>query len=103
MLSNDELIGSLSLARWCIEPFREKEIELVTDFAAQTAIALEITRRERDLQMELARVNRIAAMEQLSSAMPMRSSSRSRRRAITVVRGCAFWNFRDGVMVRLLR
>src|SRR5262249_24110491 len=55
-----------------IEPFTEKEIELVTDFAAQTAVALEICRRERELrelQMELARVNRIATMEQLSSSI----------------------------------
>ena len=63
MLRNDEQIGALGLARWHIEPFTEKEIELVTDFAAQAAIALDITRCERELrelQMELARVNRIA-------------------------------------------
>src|SRR5215831_13291150 len=72
MLRSDELIGSLSLGRQRIEPFTEKEIELVTDFAAQATIALEITRRERELrelQMELARVNRIATMEQLSSSI----------------------------------
>ena len=40
LLRNDELIGTLSLARRRIEPFMEKEIELVTDFAAQAAIAL---------------------------------------------------------------
>src|SRR5262245_5483428 len=50
MLRNDELIGTLSLARRRIEPFTEKEIELVTDFAAEAAIALEITRRERQLR-----------------------------------------------------
>jgi len=72
MLRSDELIGTLSLTRWRIEPFTEKEIELVTDFAAQATIALEITRRERELrelQIELARVNRIATMEQLSSSI----------------------------------
>src|SRR5215475_2210899 len=72
MLRNDELIGTLGLARWRTEPFTEKEIELVTDFAAQAAIALDITRRERELrelQIELARVNRIATMEQLSSSI----------------------------------
>src|SRR5215469_17086274 len=72
MLRSDELIGSLSLGRRRIEPFTEKEIELVTDFAAQAAIALDITRRERELreqQIELARVNRIATMEQLSSSI----------------------------------
>src|SRR5262249_35032458 len=72
MLRNDELIGALSIGRWRIEPFTENEIELVMDFAAQTVIALEITRRERELrelQMELARANRIATMEQLSASI----------------------------------
>jgi C4-dicarboxylate-specific signal transduction histidine kinase len=72
MLRNDEQIGSLGIGRWHIEPFTEKEIELVTDFAAQAAIALDITRRERELRelhIELARANRIATMEQLSSSI----------------------------------
>jgi GAF domain-containing protein len=46
MLRNDELIGTLGLGRQRVEPFTENEIELVTDFAAQATIALEITRRE---------------------------------------------------------
>src|SRR5215831_16145242 len=72
MLRNNELMGTLGLMRQRIEPFTEKEIELVADFAAQATIALEITRCERalrELQMELARVNRIATMEQLSSSI----------------------------------
>jgi signal transduction histidine kinase len=72
MLRNDELIGALGLGRWRIEPFTAEEIELVTDFAAQAAIALDITRCERELralQIELARVNRIATIEQLSSSI----------------------------------
>jgi signal transduction histidine kinase len=72
MLRNDELIGALSLVRRRIELFTEKEIELVTDFAAQAAIALDVTRCERklrELQIELARANRIATMEQLSSSI----------------------------------
>src|SRR5215469_7745286 len=47
MLRNDELIGVLSIGRRRIEPFTQREIELVTDFAAEAAIALEITHRER--------------------------------------------------------
>src|SRR6516225_8724318 len=60
MLRNDEQIGSLGLGRRRIEPFTEKEIKLVTDFAAQAAVALDITRCERklrELQMELARAS----------------------------------------------
>jgi signal transduction histidine kinase len=72
MLRNDELIGVLSVGRGRIEPFTEKEIELVTDFAAEAAIALEITRRERQLrevQMELAHANRVATMGQLTASI----------------------------------
>jgi len=72
MLRNDELIGMLSLARQRVEPFTENEIELITDFAAETGIALEITRRERELrelQMELAHANRVATMGHLTASI----------------------------------
>jgi len=72
MLRNDKLIGVLTLGRGRIEPFTENEIELVTDFAAQAAIALEITRHERQLrklQMELAHANRVVTMGQLSASI----------------------------------
>jgi C4-dicarboxylate-specific signal transduction histidine kinase len=72
MLRNDELVGSFSIGRLRIEHFTENEIELVTDFAAQVAIALEITRRERqlrELQMELAHVNRVATIGHLTASI----------------------------------
>jgi C4-dicarboxylate-specific signal transduction histidine kinase len=72
MLRNDELIGVLVIGRRRIEHFGEKEIELVTDFTAQAAIALEITRRERqlrELQMELAHANRVVTMGQLTASI----------------------------------
>jgi C4-dicarboxylate-specific signal transduction histidine kinase len=72
MLRNDELIGSISLARLHVEPFTEKEIELITDFAAEAAIALEITRSERqlrELQRELAHANRVVTIEQLTASI----------------------------------
>jgi C4-dicarboxylate-specific signal transduction histidine kinase len=72
MLRNDKLIGSLGLGRQRVEPFTEKEIELVTDFAAQATIALEIVRRERQyrqLQTELAHANRVATIGQLTASI----------------------------------
>src|SRR5215475_2893444 len=72
MLINDEQIGSMAIGRLHIEPFTEKEIELVTDFAAQAAIALEITRRERqlrELQMQLAHTNRVVTVGELSASI----------------------------------
>jgi signal transduction histidine kinase len=72
MLRNDELVGAFAIGWRRIEHFAENEIELVTDFAAQAAIALEITSRERqlrELQMELARVNRVATIGQLTASI----------------------------------
>jgi signal transduction histidine kinase len=72
MLRNDQLIGVLVIGRRRIEHFSEKEIELVADFTAQAAIALEIIRRERqsrELQTELAHANRVVTMGQLSASI----------------------------------
>jgi len=72
MLRNDRVIGALAIWRERLEPFGDKQIELVADFAAQAAIALEITRRERQLrevQMELAHANRLAATGQLTACI----------------------------------
>ncbi|WP_256375325.1 GAF domain-containing protein [Bradyrhizobium sp. Ec3.3] len=72
MLRNDELTGTLGVGRRRTVPFTENEIELVTDFAAEAAIALEITRRERELcelQMQLAHTNRVVTMEELSASI----------------------------------
>ena len=72
MLRNGELVGSFFIGRRRIEHFMENEIELVTDFAAQAAIALEITGRERqlrELQMELAHVNRVATIGHLTASI----------------------------------
>jgi signal transduction histidine kinase len=71
-IHHDKLIGSLSMSRQRVEPFTQKEIELVTDFAAEATIALEIVRRERQyrqLQTELAHANRVATVGQLSASI----------------------------------
>jgi len=72
MLRNDDLIGSVAVARQRVEPFTENEVELVTDFAAQAAIALGITRCERELrelQLQLAHTNRLVTMGELSASI----------------------------------
>jgi putative tryptophan/tyrosine transport system substrate-binding protein len=69
MLSNDTVIGAITVSRTRVQPFTEKEIEMVADFAAQATIALETTRRERqyrEVQMQLAHANRVATIGQLS-------------------------------------
>jgi C4-dicarboxylate-specific signal transduction histidine kinase len=72
MLAEDRLIGTIYIGRLRRQPFTDKEIELITDFAAQAAIALEITRRERqfrEAQMRLAHANRLATMGQLMASI----------------------------------
>jgi signal transduction histidine kinase len=72
MLAEKRLIGTVNILRVRVQPFTDKEIELIMDFAAQAAIALEITRRERQLremQMELAHANRVAIIGQLTASI----------------------------------
>ncbi|HEY1942393.1 MAG TPA: ATP-binding protein [Roseiarcus sp.] len=72
MVKDEKVIGELMVARRRAQPFTDKQIEFVTDFTAQAAIALEITRRERECrqaQDELAHANRVATMGQLTASI----------------------------------
>jgi C4-dicarboxylate-specific signal transduction histidine kinase len=72
MVKDEKAIGVLIVARTCVQPFTDKQIELVTDFAAQAAIALQNARREREyreVQNELAHANRVATMGQLTASI----------------------------------
>jgi signal transduction histidine kinase len=72
MLSNDAVIGAITVSRTRVQPFTKKEIEMVADFAAQATIALEVTRKERELrelQTALAHVHRVTTMGQLVASI----------------------------------
>jgi signal transduction histidine kinase len=72
LLKDNEIVGTITLARKQVQPFTDKQISLFRDFAAQATIALEITRLERqyrEAQMALAHANRVATMGQLTASI----------------------------------
>jgi signal transduction histidine kinase len=72
LLKDNAIIGLIGLGRKQLQPFTGTQISLFKDFAAQAAIALESTRRERqyrEMQSELAHANRVATMGQLTASI----------------------------------
>jgi signal transduction histidine kinase len=72
LLKDNEIVGLITLGRKQVQPFTDRQISLFKDFAAQAAIALESTRRERqyrEAQMALAHANRVATMGQLTASI----------------------------------